>query len=302
MTDTTAVERAPRRTASLEPRSLDELAKLATTLAQAKMVPRGMNSVADIMAVALAGQQHGWGVMDSVMRFHLIEGTATMKPEAMLGLVRGAGHSVSIIPDEDGVTVTGRRGDNGDEMTTRFTLADAKRIGLAGKSNWKNYPTQMCQWRAVSALCKALFTDLLMGFYIPDEMGAETDEDGEPVTVDAEVVEPRQVTAPKQPANRKRTAAAPVDAEVVEPEEGVTVAAAKRAILNAVTDAYAAAPDLDPKADAKAFWVTYETFPGVPTDEAALDVMIAEAGKTATERVREHNAAALDLATEDATE
>jgi len=167
-------------------RYFDLIMRQSDVLASSRIVPaayRGRS--ADIVAAGLAGRAFGWDVMASMRNFHVIEGTASLRPEAMLGLVRQAGHSVMITSGEGIATAVGKRCDSGDEHTATFTLDDAKDAGLAEKKNWRQYQEAMLQWRAVSKLCRALFSDMVLGAgYVPEEIGADTDETGLPKTYD----------------------------------------------------------------------------------------------------------------------
>jgi hypothetical protein len=114
--------------------------------------------------------------MTALNNYHVIEGTASLKPEAMLGLVRRMGHSVTLTieatPEGKVGIAKGRRADNGDEHVAKFSAHDAVVAGLAGKKNWKQYEDAMLTWRAVSALCRVLFPDVVMGAgYTPEEIG-----------------------------------------------------------------------------------------------------------------------------------
>lgn len=170
-----------------------ELVKQAEYLATSRIIPRAyQRQPADVVAAGLAGQAFGWDLMTSLRNYHVIEGTASMRPEAMLGLVRSSGHSVTIrLEDAPGkgrqAVATGRRADNGDEHTAVFSAADAATAGLANKNNWKTYQDAMLTWRAVSSLCRFLFPDVVLGAgYTPEEIGAETvDETGVPAVVDS---------------------------------------------------------------------------------------------------------------------
>ena len=99
----------------------------------------------------------------------------------MLLLVRRKGHQVLGKSDPDGAIVTGRRGDTGEEMTVTFTVDDAKRAGLTSKKGnvWSHYPQDMLYWRAISRLCRRLFTDCLGAYSAPTavvmpDFGAES--------------------------------------------------------------------------------------------------------------------------------
>ena len=170
------------------------MVKQADVLAQSRIIPRAYQGKHfDIIAAGLAGQTFGWDIMTSLRNYHVIEGSASLRPEAMLGLVRQHGHSVTI-STFDGTRdnqpcriakAVGRRRDNGDEHVAEFTTLDAKRAGLIGKSNWKNYEDAMLTWRSISVLCRVLFPDVVLGAgYVPEELGAIVTETGEIVEDD----------------------------------------------------------------------------------------------------------------------
>ncbi len=51
-----------------------------------------------------------------------------------------------------------------------FTWEDATRAGVTGKDNWKRYPAAMLRARCITALARAVYPDLAMGVYDPDEV------------------------------------------------------------------------------------------------------------------------------------
>ncbi len=171
----------------------------AAELSKSDIIPQAYRRKApNIIMAALTGRHHGWDVITAMRNGHVIEGTWGMKPEAMLGLVRQAGHSVSAEMLEDGARVTGKRGDNGDTMTFSFTYGDAVRANLCqmkdgrpfarstnGKAlPWEQYPQMMCYWRAVGSLCRMLFSDVTLGAHTVDELGGRITADGEIVDDD----------------------------------------------------------------------------------------------------------------------
>lgn len=165
--------------------------KQSDVLAQSRIIPQAYrNRAADIVAAGLAGMSFGWDVMTSLRQYHVIEGTASLRPEAMLGLVRRAGHSVTLDFGEtdSGVRYAnahGKRADTGDEHVAIFSTEDAQRAGLLNKKNWQQYLDSMLTWRAVSALCRVLFPDVVLGAgYVPEEIGGEVDATGTPVEAD----------------------------------------------------------------------------------------------------------------------
>jgi hypothetical protein len=169
-----------------ESATFDLIMRQSEILAQSTIIPGAYRRKgADIVAAGLAGRAYGWDVMTSMRQFHVIEGTATMRPESMLGLVRQAGHSVTVEIHAEGAIAHGTRADTGDEHSASFTMDDAEAAGLAGKKNWKQYQDAMLTWRAVAKLCRVLFPDVVLGAgYVPEELGAEVTADGEVIEIE----------------------------------------------------------------------------------------------------------------------
>jgi hypothetical protein len=112
---------APRPSAVVPADEWKLMTYQAEMLAQSDIIPAAYRrKPANIIAAALAGRVHGWDVMQALRQGHVIEGVWTMRPEAMLGLVRRAGHGVDIELIEDGpledrgAVVTAHRQGEGD--------------------------------------------------------------------------------------------------------------------------------------------------------------------------------------------
>lgn len=169
-----------------EAATFDLIMRQSDILAQSTIIPSAYRRKgADIVAAGLAGRAYGWDVMTSMRQFHVIEGTASLRPESMLGLVRQAGHSVTV-ENNPGIAIAhGTRVDTNDQHSASFTMADAEAAGLADKRNWKQYQENMLTWRAVSKLCRVLFPDVVLGAgYVPEELGAEVTAEGEVIEIE----------------------------------------------------------------------------------------------------------------------
>jgi len=171
-----------------ETATFDLIMRQADILAGSTIIPTAYRRKApDIVAAGLAGRAYGWDVMTSMRQFHVIEGSASLRPESMLGLVRQAGHSVTLETTDTYAEATGKRADTGDEHVATFTMEDAETAGLADKRNWKQYQEAMLTWRAVSKLCRVLFPDVVLGAgYVPEELGAEVTHTGEIIGIEPE--------------------------------------------------------------------------------------------------------------------
>ena len=161
-------------TVNTERLSIEQVKYISST----DLIPKNYRgNVPAMMACILTGRALGIDDMHSLRSIYVVDGKATLSAELMVTLVRRAGHSITGSMSDREATATGRRADNGDEMTVTWTMEMAQRAGLAGKANWKNYPESMLWSRAVSQLVRMLFSDVLLGLaYTADEMGDVTVE------------------------------------------------------------------------------------------------------------------------------
>lgn len=102
---------------------------------------------------------------------YFVNGKVEMQGNAMLALIRQAGHSVTLDPKstDNKVIMHGKRADNGDTWTVEYSVDDAKRAGIY-KNTWEKFPKVMCAWRCVSMLGRFLFSDIIKGCYVEGEI------------------------------------------------------------------------------------------------------------------------------------
>ncbi|PJN96850.1 hypothetical protein CNY89_00125 [Amaricoccus sp. HAR-UPW-R2A-40] len=80
---------------------------------------------------------------------------------------------VEITGEGEGLTATATltRGDTGRKVVRSFSMADAKRAGLAGKPGpWQQYPTRMLSARARTFAVRDGAPDALMGLEVSEEV------------------------------------------------------------------------------------------------------------------------------------
>ena len=157
---------------------LEQSWRLAERIARTDFVPGAFRGKPEaVLACILAGRELGIGPMQALQSIHVIQGRPTMSADLMVGLVRRAGHRIRTTERTDTTaTVEGVRVDDPEhtEQVT-FTMDDANRAGLTGKDNWRQYPAAMLWARAVSALCRITFNDVLHGVaYTPEEINPDT--------------------------------------------------------------------------------------------------------------------------------
>jgi hypothetical protein len=142
---------------------------------------------------------------------HVIEGKPSLSAGLMSGLVRNAGHvlrvetkgSVKAGTFEATATLV-RSDDPGHPFVVTWDLDRAQRAELAGKAMWKKYFEAMAKARAISEVCREGAEDVLMGaHYTPEELGAEVNEEGEPINLGEVPSTPSKPRQTRKPATRK---------------------------------------------------------------------------------------------------
>lgn len=192
---------------------MTSIAQLAVTLAAAGACPSAIRGKPnDVFLVLLSARDLGVSLTTAMREFHVIEGKVTLSPKVKLALVRQSGLGKIWPAAENGPTGatwhTERHDLPGHVIASTFTWEDAQLAHLVDsrctpyehwrsqdrgrnsaeclcKSNWKTYPQRMLSWRALGYLLDDVYPEVGTGLYSPDELGAVTDADGEPIEVRA---------------------------------------------------------------------------------------------------------------------
>lgn len=164
-------------------RQAQQVQALGATLIASGLLPDAIKKPEAALAVMLQGRELGIGPMYALSNIAIVSGKPVLSAELMAALVRRAGHRIRVVESTaERCTVEGiRRDDTGFVARETFTMEDARRANLGGKGPWRSYPKTMLRWRAISALCKFHFGEVLGGAYAPEELGADFDEEGRPV-------------------------------------------------------------------------------------------------------------------------
>lgn len=183
--------------------------KLSDHIANTEFVPSGLRGKpAAVAAAVLAGREQGIGPMTSLTHMHVVEGRPTMSAELKRARVLAAGHEIEFAEmTTTRCVVRGRRRGSENWTTVTWTMDDAKRAKLSGKTNWQNHPRRMLQARATSELCDLLFPDVVGGLPTTEEA---RDEGGDYTDATAPAEE-----KPKRRTAQRRTAARPATARDV---------------------------------------------------------------------------------------
>jgi hypothetical protein len=180
-------------------------AEYAGHIAETEFVPDPLRSrPAAVAAAILAGGEVGLTPMAALRSISVIKGRPTLSAEAQRGLIMAAGHEIWF--DESTVTraiACGRRAGTDRVGRITWTLDDAKRAGIAGQNQYRNYPAEMLRARASAALARAMFADVTLGIPAAEELD-DVDNGVPPPTGDQPTPPPDQPAPPASTRTRKR--------------------------------------------------------------------------------------------------
>ena len=172
---------------------INEIREMAEVAAKSKMF--GFKSPDEAMAIMLLCQAENLHPAIAMRDFHVIQGRPALKADAMLARFQQAGGSVKWEEYTDERVSGTFSHPNGGSVTVTWTFEMAKKIGLTGKDNWRNYARAMLRARCVSEGVRTVYPGCVVGVYTPEEV--ETFKTPSPTVKDmgeAEIVIEEQVT------------------------------------------------------------------------------------------------------------
>jgi hypothetical protein len=195
---------------SLSPRSLAEAMEFAKIIAQSDMVPKDyINKPGNVLVAVQTGAELGLKPMQSLQGISVINGRPSIWGDAMRALVISHPEFEDLQEDKQDTqcTVTLKRRGRSAVVTT-FTMEDAKKAGLAGKSGpWQTAPKRMLQMRAFAFAARDLFADALKGIKSTEELRdypaeERVERDITPVPAAAAVAAPARAELPECTAEK----------------------------------------------------------------------------------------------------
>lgn len=173
----------PSKSMSLSPKSLDEAIRFAEMLSKAEIVPKDFQGKAGNILVAIQwGMELGLQPMQAMQNIAIINGRPSLWGDAVIALCKGSPaceYIVEEVTDSAAICKVKRKGEP--EQSRTFTMEDAQRAGLKGKSGpWSQYPKRMMQMRARSWALRDVFPDVLRGMPVAEEQMDATEIDVTP--------------------------------------------------------------------------------------------------------------------------
>ncbi len=155
--------------------SLDEAYRFATAVSRSGFAPKGMEAPESILIAIQFGAELGLTPMSSLQSLAIVNGRPSIYGDAALALVRGSGYLETYKQTQVGegdnmkaIVTVKRKGE--DAITSEFSVADAKKAGLWGKTGpWSQFPGRMLMWRARGFALRDAFGDVLRGLATSEE-------------------------------------------------------------------------------------------------------------------------------------
>lgn len=231
----------------IAPVNYEMMWKVSQRVTNTPFVPKALQGKPEsVLACILYGAEMGIGPMQSLNSIHVIEGRASMSPELMRAMVARYGHRIDVIENSnEACEMKGIRKDTESTATVRWTMADAKKAGLVGKTNWDKYPRAMLMARCTSELCRILFPDIIAGLsYTPEEVasieGVELpiEQLVEDVTAEEEIVEAEIVEAEPKTTRKNSKIGSAILEPVIEADDVKTALTESGIIGNSDTPGF----------------------------------------------------------------
>jgi hypothetical protein len=170
-------EISTQRAGGLALQSFDDAFRFAKMVAASDFAPKDFKGKAESCLLAIQhGSEVGLSPMQSLQSIAVINGRPTIWGDAALALVQSSPQCVyvgeSIGGEGDNLTAVCEVQRRGYPQPTvaRFSVADAKKAGLWGKSGpWTQYPARMLALRARGFALRNAFADALRGLVTAEE-------------------------------------------------------------------------------------------------------------------------------------
>lgn len=162
---------------SMRPNGVLEAMALAEKLAKSGFVPPSLkNKPGDILATIIYGAELGLAPLTAVHNVAIINGKPCVYGDGLVAVCQSSPayewHKEGVEGEGDkrqGFCIVKRRG-NPEPVRTVFSITDAKRAGLWGKSGpWAQYPDRMLTMRARGFALRDAFADALKGVITREE-------------------------------------------------------------------------------------------------------------------------------------
>lgn len=129
----------------------------------------GMKSPVQAMALMLVAQSEGQHPATIAQDYDVIQGKATRKTHSVLARFQAAGGRVEWHELTETKADATFAHPAGGALRMVWTFEQAKKAGLVGKDNWKNYPRAMLRARCIAEGVRAVYPAAIGGMMVAEE-------------------------------------------------------------------------------------------------------------------------------------
>jgi hypothetical protein len=209
-----STEISTQRASGLALATFDDAFRFAKMVAASDFAPKDFRGKPESCLLAIQhGSEVGLSPMQSLQSIACINGRPSVWGDAALALVIGSPVCEYVRETVDGegdamvATCEAKRRGYEQASVVRFSVADAKKAGLWGKTGpWQSYSRRMLQMRARSFALRDAFPDVLRGLVTAEEAQdypetpAAVDRGHGPATVTQVVAQPPALTVSRESA------------------------------------------------------------------------------------------------------
>ena len=146
---------------------LADIERMSSALAKSGLF--GMKSTEQALALMLVAQAEGQHPATIAQDYDIIQGRAARKTHSVLARFQQAGGRVewhTLTDTQAEATFTHPAGGS---LRMGWTFEQARKAGLTGKDNWKNYPRAMLRARCIAEGVRAVYPAALGGMLVSEE-------------------------------------------------------------------------------------------------------------------------------------
>lgn len=146
---------------------LNDMQTMAGAMAQSGLF--GVKNATQALALMLVAQAEGQHPATIAQDYDVIQGRAARKTHSVLARFQQAGGVVQWQELSDSRAEATFSHPQGGSLRISWTLDQARRAGLAGKDNWKNYPRAMLRARCIAEGVRAVYPAAIGGMLVAEE-------------------------------------------------------------------------------------------------------------------------------------
>ncbi len=158
---------------------------MARDLVGSGLLPKHVSTPQQCLAIMQMGSEMNLPPMMSLNKIYVIHGRPAIDGQTMLALLQRQGVMIEVKESTDKkCTVEARRYYGHDprmdnenlwvKITETFTIADAQKMGMLNKDQYKKQPRIMLRWRAISGAARIIAADHMNGMYVQEEVESQS--------------------------------------------------------------------------------------------------------------------------------